>query len=465
MENKRTRNTASPSEAEGRLLPRNIEAERLVLGTVINNNRFPELLETLSEECFYDGFHMAVFRAIKKIHDRGDCPDAVAVMGELRRTGEFQVEKFTGLILNHAFEPGQHVAELIEKAKRRQFFEVGSYLASNAFSEAEDIVDVMENARKMLEGMQMDVSDNIFPVKDAIANVFKQMDTNLRDGTLETTGTKTGLKAFDEKSGGLQKSDLIIIAAETSQGKTSLALTVTRNAAVKGARIAFYSMEMRKEQLAARLMAMESGVPASGILYSRLQPYQFEKIDRSIRAIYNSKIYFDERGTSNIDVIVSSIRTMVLKYGIEGAVVDYLQILNVNMKGVNKEQQMGDVARRLKNLAKELNIWIIALSQLSRDGKNPIPSINRLRDSGQIAEAADVVMLVYRPECYGEQYPKPFHNEPTSGTAMIDVAKGRNIGLLKFICAFNAETSRFTNMDEWKPPAQGNKPDGEEMPF
>lgn len=139
---------------------------------------------------------------------------------------------------------------------------------------------------------------------------------------------------------------------------------------------------------------------------------------------------------------------MKLKYGITGAIVDYLQILTVNMKGSNKEQMMGEAARRLKNLAKELDIWIIALSQLNRDSINPIPSLARLRDSGQIGEAADVVILIYRPELYGKFYPEPFQNAETKGTAMIDIAKGRNIGLEKFIVQFSPKTTHFYEMDE-----------------
>lgn len=139
---------------------------------------------------------------------------------------------------------------------------------------------------------------------------------------------------------------------------------------------------------------------------------------------------------------------MKRKYDIDGAAVDYLQILKVNMKGANKEQQMGDVARRLKNLAKELDIWIIALSQLNRDKDNPVPSIARLRDSGQIAEAADMVMLIYRPEVKGKSYPGEFSHVDTKSTAMIDVAKGRNIGIMKFICKFDAPTTHFYDLQD-----------------
>src|SRR5690606_7369355 len=128
--------------------------------------------------------------------------------------------------------------------------------------------------------------------------------------------------------------------------------------------------------------------------------------------------YFDENSTSNIDKIIASIRSMKNKHNITGAVIDYLQILTVNQKSANKEQAMGEAARRLKNLAKDLDIWIIALSQLNRDNFNPVPSLNRLRDSGQIGEAADVVMFIYRPEIYNKAYPQPFSNYATNGTAM-----------------------------------------------
>jgi replicative DNA helicase len=231
-----------------------------------------------------------------------------------------------------------------------------------------------------------------------------------------------------------------------------------------GCPVAFYSMEMKKEQIAARMISIASGVPANEILYSKLDGGQIQMIDRGVAKVENLPVYFDDRSTSNIETILSSIRMMKIKYGIKGVVVDYLQILNVNMKGSNKEQQMGDVARRLKNIAKELDIWVIALSQLNRDAQNPVPSLARLRDSGQIAEAADMVILIYRPEIYGKRYPEEFSDKSTAGTAMIDVAKGRNVGLMKFIVGFRKENTNFYDLDDV--PAyeiKENRPDG--LPF
>ena len=222
---------------------------------------------------------------------------------------------------------------------------------------------------------------------------------------------------------------------------------------------------MKKEQITARILSMESGVPANEIMYSRLSESQLQSVDKGIGKISGKGIYFDDRSTSNIDTILSSIRHMKLKFGIDGAIVDYLQILNVNMKGANKEQQMGDVARRLKNLAKELDIWIIALSQLNRDTMNPVPSLARLRDSGQIAEAADIVVLVYRPEVKNNCYPDEFANVSTIGTAMIDIAKGRNIGLLKFICGFNALTTCFYDLETVPLGLNSSNTDSDDDPF
>ena len=338
----------------------------------------------------------------------------------------------------------QYVAVVFDKYKRRQFFEIGCYLRANSFDETEDIMDVYEEVGRRMDGIFPDADNAVHTIKEAIKGVYENIDRNYK-GTSRLTGYPTGFSEFDGKSGGLQTSDLIIIAADTSSGKTSLAIKISMNA---GCPVAFYSMEMKKEQVAARMMSIQSGVPANEILYSRLASGQLQSIDKGVARLEKLPIYFDDRSTSNIESILASIRMMKIKYGIKGVIVDYLQILNVNMKTANKEQQMGDVARRLKNLAKDLDIWIIALSQLSRDKENPVPTLARLRDSGQIAEASDVVMLIYRPELYGKRYPEPYMHSSVSGTAMIDVAKGRNIGLLKFIVGFDKPTTNFYELDE-----------------
>lgn len=431
---------------EDKVLPSSEEAEKLVLATIMTEkNALSDVRELLSVEAFYCQKHREIYKAALKIADRGDFPDIIAVMNELQKDGS-NVTPFelTSISSNSTPYLQQNAALVFDKYKRRQFFEIGCYMQANCFSEENDIVDVLDEAKNRMDGIFSENDNSIFTMQDAIQGVYDNINRNM-SGATEFTGFPTGFSEFDRRSGGLQTSDLIIIAADTSMGKTSLAIKIAMST---GCPIAFYSMEMKKEQIAARMLSIESGVAANDILFSKLGNSQLEAIDKGVSRICDKLIYFDDKSTSGIESILASIRSMKVKYGIKGVVVDYLQILNVNMKGANKEQQMGDVSRRLKNIAKDLDIWVIALSQLSRDRDTPIPSLGRLRDSGQIAEAADVVMLIYRPEVYGKNYPDPFQNTSPSNTAMIDVAKGRNIGLMKFIVGFNKPTTNFYEMNE-----------------
>lgn len=341
-----------------------------------------------------------------------------------------------------------HAKRLKELSTRRKFWIIGQNLIKAGITEG---VEISEIQQKTMDNFchVLDKTDGFSTLTDALQSLN---DIILRNASSDSivTGTKTGMTKFDEK-GGLQKSDLIIVAGETSMGKTSLALSMTRNAIENNAKVAFYSMEMTKEQLSARLLSAKTNIPANNILYSgSLAPSEMRMIDDARGKLPGENLYFDDKSTSNIDSILLSIRMLKMQKNIDGAVIDYLQILNVNSRNgnISREQAMGDASRRLKNLAKELNIWIIALSQLSRDSTNPEPNLNRLRDSGQIGEAADVVILVYRPEYYNRSYPSPYDNKedyPTEGTAMIDVAKGRNIGTFKFFLGFDKKTTNFYN--------------------
>ena len=427
-------------------MPQSIDSEKLVLGTLMTDrNALNEVRELLTPDTFYDKFHSQIYKAILDIADKGNRPDMIIVKNKLESDGvEFNLIDFVNIAGCRTFDVYQHAAIVHDKAKRREFFEIGQYLITNCFSEEYDLEDVLQDTRDKLDGIFVDSSSNISTMKDAVEGVYKQIELNL-SGKTGLTGSPTGFTEFDDRSGGLQKSDLIIIAADTSSGKTSLSMKIAMNA---GCNIAFYSMEMKKEQIAARMLSIQSGVPANIIQYSRMTDVQLSMIDSGIAKILDKPVFFDDRSTSSIDSILASIRSLKIKQNIDGVIVDYLQILTVNQKGLNKEQQLADAARRLKNIAKELDIWVIALSQLNRDAANPVPSLGRLRDSGQIAEAADTVILIYRPENYDRSYPEPFKNANTSGTAMIDIAKGRNVGTFKFLVGFKAETTNFYELNE-----------------
>jgi replicative DNA helicase len=442
-----------------RLPPKSEETERIVLGSIMTErNALSELRDVLDEDCFYSEMHKSIFKAAMTISSRGDRVDIVSVFNQLKRDGK-SVDSFTIAEIGgcYTFDVYQHSMYLHDLSKRRKYIEIALKLENESYDESVDIVDIHAETIDSLNNIFVSNDANVFSLDDAIAGLKEQINRNHADKK-ELTGTPTGFSLLDKKSGGLQKSDLIVIAGDTSQGKTSLSIVFGLNAAKTGVRVGMYSLEMKKEQLAARMASIESGVPANEILYSRLSSEQFKKLGSGFSELAGKGIFFDDRTTSNIDTIISSIRSMKVKYNIGGVIIDYLQILNVNMKGSNKEAQMGEIARRLKNLAMELDIWVIALSQLNRDRSRPEPDLSRLRDSGQIAEAADIVIFVYRPEVYGLNYSSPYHNSPTEGTALIDVGKGRNIGLLKFLCGFEKSTTRFYELENYDVKKTDNQP-------
>lgn len=423
--------------------------EKFVLGTAMGKeNAIAEIREFVTEDCFYKSTHQVIWRAIVSLDDRGIQPDFITVHGELQAQGiteitPFELAQIGGNIVVGTVLP--HALRLRELSSRRKMWVLGHRLVNAGSTEVDNIDEVMAYLQTSMDGMFAQNEETIYSLEDTVKELYDTIKLNM-SGQGAITGTHTGFKKLDEK-GGLHPADLVIVAGESSQGKTSLANSIVLNAVQKGAKVAFYSMEMTRVQLTARLASMMSGVSSSDLLYSsNLSEWQLSQFDKAIGALMSYSLYFDDKSTSNIEGILSSIRTMKHKYDIDGVVVDYLQILNVNSKNTNKEQAMADAARRLKNIAKDLDIWVIALSQLNRDSQNPQPNLNRLRDSGQIAEAADMVMFVYRPEYYGKAFPEPFENEPTKGMAMIDVAKGRNIGTMRFLAKFHAHMTMFEDL-------------------
>lgn len=429
-----------------RQLPHNLDSEKIVIGSIISDvNAYSEVSPVLKAEMFYNQFHKELYEEIERQAKKGKIPDLVLLCDKYSGNTT-AISNIIDISDHFSVDYYDHALNIQEKFVRRRLWALGSQLASDVYSPKET-QDLLNSIQRDLSLINQEVSaSSITTLNDAVKGVFKQVELNLKGDHL--SGTDTGFKTLNKATGGLQKGNLIIIAGSTSNGKSSLAIALTETAARQGHGVAFYSLEMTGKEIASRHLAMNSGVPSKDILYSQLEPEYIELLDKGANRLHDLPIYFDDNSTSNIDQIIASIRSMKSKYDITGAVVDYLQILNVNQSSTNKEQAMGDVARRLKNLAKELNIWVIALSQLNRDNLNPVPNLNRLRDSGQIAEAADIVMFVYRPALYGKFFPEPFNHYETKGKAMIDVAKGRNIGLLKFICDFDEKTTHFKEFTE-----------------
>lgn len=421
-----------------------VETEKLVLGTFLNyGNQFHSAREYLSEDCFTEPYLRELYGAILDVVGNGEHIDIITVTAQLKKKKHEITPDAVIDISNHVCYVNllPYVRRLQELAMRRKLRELGYKLQRVGESEFYEVDEAINGAKDELANIYRHETTGIVDLGTTIKELRTLIDENKKDNA--STGDVTGFSLLD-KGGGLHGTDLVVIAGATSQGKTSLALSIMLNVAVNGAKVSFYSLEMTRIQLAARLTSMTSRVSSSNILYSKLSNNDILNVESGIGKLPLGNIYFDDDSTSNIDSIIASIRVMKIKYDINGAVVDYLQILSVNMKGEsNREQLYAEAARRLKNLAKELNIWIIALSQLRRDLDSPVPSIDKLRGSGQIAEASDIVILVYRPEVYNKKYPSPFENYDEHNTAMIDVAKGRNTGIGKSICTFIPELTMF----------------------
>lgn len=463
------------TESKSVQLINDAEEENFVIGCLLmDQTAYTIASQHLTEDCFYNQKCKSIWKAIDIMGKNGTPIDIITVTAELSKAKEdISAIDLVNISAKVASTVGMeyHILRLVELSRRRKLWLIGQKLSSVGLSEEVSTAEAHQQAIDGINGV-FEQAEGVFTLDDSLNSLNGIIAQNMKHGSV-TTGTKTGFAPFDAK-GGLQKSDLIIVAGETSMGKSSLALTITRHAIENNAKVAFYSMEMTKEQLAARMVSVKTNIPANTILYSgNISSEELKIIDAARGSLSGKNLFFDDKSTSNIDSILMSIRMMKLKHDIDGAVVDYLQILNVNSKitSFSREQAMGDASRRFKNLAKELGIWIIALSQLSRDSNNPEPNLNRLRDSGQIGEAADVVMLIYRPEYYNRSYPAPYDNReeyPIEGTAMIDVAKGRNIGTFKFFLGFDKKTTNFYVSDVFSnisPLTDENESIEEDAPF
>jgi replicative DNA helicase len=309
-------------------------------------------------------------------------------------------------------------------------------------------IDVVENMKSFLLSLEGNQVTGFRTMLDNVQDLTRQIEANINDNGL--TGIPTGLGFIDHFCGGLQRSDLFVLAGRTSQGKTSLALTMAFNSAVRFyAKVGVISLEMSNIQLTARLSAYATSIPAKRLLYSRLSPDELQTFHSNINRLINSNIILDDKNQTNINEIVNRVKLMKIVEGIDYVVIDYLQLIGDNTaKGKSTEQLTSEIARRFKNLAKELDMPVVLLSQLARDKDgNPKPSLSQLRNSGQIEEAADVVAFVHRPEFYSKE---TFDFNQTTydakGKALFEVAKGRNIGIGGCVLDFDKDTTYFSDV-------------------
>jgi len=445
-------------------LPSDAGAEKALLKIFLTStNTFQDVRSNLCKEDFHDMNNRMIFDCIEAVSNDGN---EISIVSIAQKASAIHPEiSISDIVEIASFDDGgndwQYLTRVLNALRvRRTLWTILQDAAGRSLAYDEEPDAIVEQTRKQLDNIQNVGREHIVSIDKSLQELSNLVADN-RDPSTRHEGTPTGFDYFDLK-GGFQAGDLIVVGAESSQGKTSFAMSIALNALLHGETTGYYSLEMSREQLTARLVSMLSGVPSSNILYNPLSDddqARFNAQVSSLKGRTRGNIFVDERPTSDLNTILAGLRTMKIKYGISGAVVDFLQRLRP-ARGMPKEQFIGECAQRLKDLAREQGIWIMALSQLSRDRDCPIPSLNRLRDSGQVNEAADVTILLYRPEAVipfssARTFPEPFTDKATNGHAMVMVAKGRNIGTGSFLCGFDAPTTRFYEKPLWKIPSVG----------
>ncbi len=403
---------------------------------MLEKDAFSIVSDILTTESFYEDTHQAIFGAIHNLAMQQKPVDVLTVVEELKRRGELEqiggavyVAELTDKVASAAHIE-YHSRIISQKYLARQLITFSSDVVNQAFDDMVDIDDLMqETESRLFEISQRNVKKDVIQInpviKEALANL--EIAANREDGL---SGLPSGFKKLDEFTSGWQKSDLVIIAARPAMGKTALVLSMAKNMAVNyKLPIGVFSLEMSNVQLVNRLIVNVCQIEGEKIKSGRLDDHEWERLDSKIKELYDAPIYVDDTPSLSIFELRTKARRLVREHGVQMLVIDYLQLMNASgMNYGSREQEVSMISRSLKGLAKELNIPIIALSQLnrgveSRQGEGKRPQLSDLRESGAIEQDADIVCFIHRPEYY--KITEDEHGS-TAGLAEIVISKHRN---------------------------------------
>ncbi len=438
--------------------PQAVDIERLVLGALmIDKDAFSIVSEILRPETFYEPRHQNIYKAVQSLNMAENPVDIMTVIEELKRQGTLEEVGGPTYIMDlssHVASSAHieyHAKILAQKFLARQLISFAGVIETKAFDETVDVDDLMQEAEGSLfelsqKNMRKDYTSIEPVIKEAIG-IMQNAASN--EGGL--TGLPTGYGKLDDYTAGWQKSDLIIIAGRPAMGKTSFALSLAKNVAVDNNRpIAFFSLEMNNVQLVNRLISNVCEIDGKKILNGQLDDEEWKRLDNNVRRLQSAPIYIDDTEGISIFELRSKARRLVREKKVEMIMIDYLQLMNASgARFGNRQEEVSTISRSLKGLAKELNIPVIALSQLNRtlEGRDGIegkrPQLSDLRESGAIEQDADMVLFVHRPEYY-HLYVDEKGND-MHGMAQIIIAKHRKGGTGDVLLKFRGEYTRFEN--------------------
>lgn len=450
------------SKSNIRIPPHDLEAEKSVLGALmLDANAMNIVVDIIKPEDFYDYKHTAIYNAMLELYEKREPIDILSVSSRLK---EKKLTKqaggsayLTDLVNTVATSANvKHYAELVRKKKiLRDLIESSSYISHLGYNEEEDIELILDEAeRKIFSIARYSVKQKFQTVKSALAEAWERID-RLHKSSDEIRGIATGFSGLDNILAGLQKSDLIILAARPSMGKTALALDIARNVAKKGKAVGIFSLEMSSQQLVDRLLAAEAKVDSWKLRTGRLsRDEDFAKISMALDTLSHAPIFIDDEPSKNILQMRAMARRLQSEQMEQGGlgliIVDYIQLITPRQKVENAVQQMTEISRSLKALAKELDVPILAVSQLSRaveSRHDKRPKLHDLRDSGSIEQDADVVMFIYREDRYKTSDDERNLNIALS-EAEILIEKHRNGPIGKIKLHFHPQKITFTSIEK-----------------
>jgi replicative DNA helicase len=468
MEKKKAKKTVSKpkvlSSPDGKLPPQAIELEQAVLGALmIDNDALSNSIELLKPESFYQTEHQKVFSAIEDLFNNTQPVDILTVTNLLKQKGDLKdvggaafVSKLTERVASAA-NIETHARIIAQKFIQRELIRISSSTIKDAYDDTTDVFDLLNAAEQgLFEISEGNIRKNYDKMSTLIRQALEQIEEikNKEDGL---SGIPSGFSDLDRVTSGWQKSDLVILAARPGMGKTAFVLSMARNTAVQFNKpVAVFSLEMSSVQLVNRLISSESGIPAEKLRKGNLEDHEWIQLNQQITSLSEAPLFIDDTPALTVFELRAKCRRLVRNNGVEMVIIDYLQLMhagNSNKSG-NREQEISTISRSLKSIAKELNIPIIALSQLSRAvetrGGDKRPMLSDLRESGAIEQDADIVCFIYRPDYYGfTEWPdtSPGQDPDCQGQGEIIIAKHRNGSLENIRLRFISHLAKFTDLD------------------
>ena len=445
--------------SQGRIPPEAVDLEEVVLGALmLEKEAVNAVIDILTPEVFYKEAHQLIFAAIKDLFTKSEPIDILTVTNHLKSTndldavgGAYYISQLTNRVVSSA-NIEYHSRIILQKHIQRQLIQISSETIKDAYEDSADVFDLLDNAEnKLFQISENNLRRNYDQMPDLVKLAIEDIEKAKNSGS-QLRGVPSGYTELDRITQGWQKSDLIILAARPSMGKTAFALNMARNAAVDFNKpIAFFSLEMSSVQLVTRLISSETSLTADKLRTGRLEEYEWQQLNTKVTPLINAKIFIDDTPQLSVFDLRAKCRRLKQQHDIQMIFIDYLQLMTAKTeKNGNREQEISNISRSLKSLAKELNIPVLALSQLSRSvetrpgSKKPI--LSDLRESGAIEQDADMVLFIYRPEYYGLSEDED--HSSTKGKAVVSIAKHRNGKLGDVELRFVGQYARFEDLEQ-----------------